>query len=208
MTAMYVKISNGKVVTYPYTTLRLDHPNVSFPPVPTDDVLAQFDVYPVQRVPKPRCAWYQRVEEDVPVFQDGTWVQSWRLVDVATEARDGIVAAAKAKKLGELAAKRWLTETRGTTVNGIKFATDATSQTKLMGAAFDAQMEPGLAIKWKTADGTFVALDAPGMATIAKAVRAHVQACFDREAELRADIEKMCNPDAIAALDINTGWPE
>jgi hypothetical protein len=36
---------------------------------------------------------------------------------------------------------------------------------------------------------------------IAQAVRAHVQACFDREADLRDAI------DAGEAPDIDTGWP-
>jgi hypothetical protein len=39
------------------------------------------------------------------------------------------------------------------------------------------------------------------------AVRAHVQACFDKEAELKAEIEAASTVEEIAAVDLNTGWP-
>jgi hypothetical protein len=39
------------------------------------------------------------------------------------------------------------------------------------------------------------------------AVRAHVQACFDREAEMKAQIELAITAEEIAAIDLNTGWP-
>jgi hypothetical protein len=66
-------------------------------------------------------------------------------------------------------------------------ATDAVSQTKYIGAVVGAQVDPNAVINWKMAGGTFVTLDA--QAIMAMAVRAHVQACFDREAELKAEIE-------------------
>jgi hypothetical protein len=43
----YVKIENDRVVSYPYTTLYMDHPNVSFPLPLTDEVLAAFNVFSV-----------------------------------------------------------------------------------------------------------------------------------------------------------------
>ena len=57
------------------------------------------------------------------------------------------------------------------------------------------------------ADGTFVTLDAAAIAAVAMAVRAHVQACFDREAEMKAQIELAITAEEIAAIDLNTGWP-
>jgi hypothetical protein len=39
------------------------------------------------------------------------------------------------------------------------------------------------------------------------AVRAHVQACFDREAELKARIESAGTAVEISAVDIGAGWP-
>jgi hypothetical protein len=57
------------------------------------------------------------------------------------------------------------------------------------------------------ADGTFVPLDAAGITAVAMAVRAHVQACFDKEAVLKAKIEAASSAEEIAAIDLNTGWP-
>ena len=39
------------------------------------------------------------------------------------------------------------------------------------------------------------------------AVRAHVQACFDKEAELKEQIEAATTAAKIAAVDLYTGWP-
>jgi hypothetical protein len=52
-----------------------------------------------------------------------------------------------------------------------------------------------------------VALDAQAVTAVAMAVRAHVQACFDREAELKAQIEAAATPEEISAVDIGAGWP-
>ena len=68
-------------------------------------------------------------------------------------------------------------------------ATDAVSQTKYIGAVVGAQIDPDAVINCKMADGTFVTLDAQAITAVAMVVRVHVQACFDREAELKAQIE-------------------
>jgi hypothetical protein len=39
------------------------------------------------------------------------------------------------------------------------------------------------------------------------AVRAHVQACFDREAAMKTQIELASTVEEIATMDLNTGWP-
>lgn len=85
---------------------------------------------------------------------------------------------------------------------GLPVQTDDLSQQRIVGVALAATVDPTTAVRWKVADGSFVTLDAPTIIAIAQAVRAHVQACFDREAELL---------DLIAAgetPDIDTGWPQ
>lgn len=89
----------------------------------------------------------------------------------------------------------------GTTVAGIPVQTDETSQTRIMGAAVAAMLDPDYSVQWKTADGTFVTLSAAQVIGIASAVRAHVQACFDCEAVLRAAVI------AGEPYDIEAGWP-
>ena len=113
----------------------------------------------------------------------------------------------RALKLSELAALRWERETGGTLFNGMPVATDAVSQTKYIGAVVGAQIDPDTIINWKMADGSFVSLDAQSITAVAMAVRAHVQACFDREAEMKTQIEAATTAEELAALDLNTGWP-
>jgi hypothetical protein len=113
----------------------------------------------------------------------------------------------RARKLAELADLRWEKETSGTTFNGMPVATDAVSQTKYIGAVVGAQIDPNAVINWKMADGTFVTLDAQAITAVAMAVRAHVQACFDNEAALKAQVEAASSTEEIAAVDLNTGWP-
>lgn len=89
----------------------------------------------------------------------------------------------------------------GITVNGIPVWTDETSQTRVAGAALAALIDPSYTVNWKAADGSFVALDASQITAVASAVRAHVQACFDRESDILAAI------NAGGAYDIEAGWP-
>lgn len=94
---------------------------------------------------------------------------------------------------------------RGIEVNGLHVQTDDLSQSRLTAAALAAQLDPGATLRWKLATGEFVALSAPQIIALALAVRDHVQACFDREAVLLAEIEASAAPEAV---DISTGWPE
>lgn len=87
----YAKVENGLVVAYPYTTLRIDHPQVSFPEPLADDVLAGFNVFPVHPTPQPACQWYQRAEDITPKMVDGAWVQQWQVIHLGADERDALV---------------------------------------------------------------------------------------------------------------------
>jgi len=89
----------------------------------------------------------------------------------------------------------------GTTINGVTVATDDLSQQRITGAALAATVDNTTTIKWKLPDDTFVTLDATQIIGIAQGVRAHVQACFDREAELLAAL------NTGEDYDIDAGWP-
>ena len=90
----------------------------------------------------------------------------------------------------------------GITVAGVPVATDDLSQSRVGSAALAATIDASTKVKWKGSDGGFVTLDAPTIIAIAQAVRAHVQACFDREAELLTSL------DADDPYDIDAGWPD
>lgn len=102
----------------------------------------------------------------------------------------------------QIADRRWQAEVAGITVNGMAVATDRDSQALITGAAVSAMLDPDYSVSWKTAAG-FVDINAEQIIGLASTVRAHVQACFDREAELlEALAEGTLTPEMI-----DTGWP-
>lgn len=88
----HLKLNNGSVV-YPYTTLRSDHPDTSFPKPLTDDVLAQFGVFPVAETPRPEAEWHQEVQEVTPVLDGAVWRQAWEVLARPTAEVDAIIEA-------------------------------------------------------------------------------------------------------------------
>ena len=114
-------------------------------------------------------------------------------------ARDSAIAAEWA---GRIAARRFQAETGGVTVQGIPVNTERDSQALLTGAAFAASLDPAYQIKWKAATG-FVDLSAQQIIGVASAVRAFVQACFNREAELLGAVAD----GSITAEMLEEGWP-
>jgi len=105
------------------------------------------------------------------------------------------------RKKADIKARRDQAINSGTTVNGVTVATDDLSQQRITGAALAATVDNTTTVKWKLPDDTFVTLDATQIIGIAQGVRAHVQACFDREADLLAALE------AGQSYDIDAGWP-
>lgn len=85
---MYVLASNQTVEKYPYSIgdLRKDNPQTSFPKSIPDEVLAQYNVFPLQATEPPAYnPVTQRVEETTPVQSGGQWVQAWVVIDLPPE---------------------------------------------------------------------------------------------------------------------------
>lgn len=106
----------------------------------------------------------------------------------------------------QIAATRYAHEVSGTTFthsNGNTYGvgTDRQSQALVTGAAVQAQRN-GISKQWKTSEG-FVTLTADDILAMGDAVDAHVQSCFDREAELVAKVAD----GSITESDLETGWP-
>jgi len=92
---MYVKTSEGVAISYPYTTanLRSDNSQTSFPSVISDEMLANYGVYPVTIQDTPTYdPTSQYVETaNLPTLIDDVWVQTKAVVDMTPtqlEARD------------------------------------------------------------------------------------------------------------------------
>jgi hypothetical protein len=101
-----------------------------------------------------------------------------------------------------IAARRYTAEMAGTTVQGMAIATDDRSQGLITGAALAAMLDAEYTIKWKTAEG-FVELTGAQIIGVASAVRAYVQACFDREADLLTAVAG----GTITAEMLDEAWP-
>jgi len=84
---MYVKVGNdGVPQLYSLTQLRKDNPNVSFPVVFNDDILAPFNVFPVSVLPKPS---YDDATEKLvarePQEINGAWILAYDVVAMSPE---------------------------------------------------------------------------------------------------------------------------
>jgi len=101
-----------------------------------------------------------------------------------------------------IAARRYEAEVGGITLDGLQINTDDRSKVLINGAALEATIDPEYVMQWKSGDG-FVQLTGAQVIGIARAVRAHVQACFDREAEL---VEAL-NAGTYSDDMLEQGWP-
>lgn len=101
-----------------------------------------------------------------------------------------------------IAARRYVAEISGTTIQGMPIDTGRDSQALITGAALQAVIDPEYSVHWKTADG-FVDLTAQQVIGVASAVRAFVQACFNRESELLDQV----TDGSITGDMLEQGWP-
>lgn len=171
--------------------------------------------------------WRYRVPADQPLslqevpalptpWMGGAWRLDeggdWDLVDpdllVSPGAPDSamVLSAAQSGRLRALADRRYQAEIAGIQVDGIGLRTDREAQSLLTGAALAALLDPGYSLAWKGVDG-WVDLTAAQVIALAGAVRAHVQACFDRERALAQLIALAPDLTALNAVDIDAGWP-
>ena len=91
---MYVKITNGSVDTYPYSVgkLRRDNPTTSFPKKVSNEVLAEFNVYPVVVADDPDCdSLTQKIQQaDTPTLIDGVWTVTKSITQLSDEEAQDI----------------------------------------------------------------------------------------------------------------------
>ena len=129
-----------------------------------------------------------------PDSEMGTDIGPMQYEDAADELN-----CAKAKKREELAASRFTAETAGVTVGNFHIRTDRESQALITGAALQALDDSTYTCQWKTESG-FVTLDAATILNVARAVRVHVQTCFDHEAEKNAEVDAAKNKEELEAI--------
>lgn len=84
---MYVLAPNAIIEKYPYSIgdLRRDNSQTSFPAKPTDALLAEYNVFPVERTATPEITSAQAVNEGSPELVDRVWRQTWNVRDKTPE---------------------------------------------------------------------------------------------------------------------------
>lgn len=86
-------------------TFRNTHPNVSFPALLTDAILAPFGYAVLNPTPQPEFDnWTQELTEGTPEQRDGKWYQTWVLTPVThtPEEEAERLKSLKARKLDEI----------------------------------------------------------------------------------------------------------
>ncbi|MDI3399695.1 DUF4376 domain-containing protein [Pseudomonas sp. V88_4] len=107
------------------------------------------------------------------------------------------------RQLELIAQERFRRESSGIVVDGVAIDTSRDSQSLIAGMAVSAILDPAYQCSYKAVAG-FIDLRGPQILQVAKAVRSHVQACFDREKALsEAARAGTCNSEMLIE-----GWPE
>ena len=102
---MYIKLNNGIIEKYPYTSgeLKRDNPNVSFPATIPESVLNEFGVFSVQNTATGHIEFNQSNVEGQPELVDGVWKQTWTVVDLPYEQHLTKVLNARANEYPPMA---------------------------------------------------------------------------------------------------------
>ena len=81
----YIKLISGIPTRYSIAELRKDNSNVSFPAHVSNELLAEYGVYPL--ISRPQCQFDAATEDisSVPVFIEGHWVESWLVLPCTPE---------------------------------------------------------------------------------------------------------------------------
>ncbi|QKV66109.1 DUF4376 domain-containing protein [Pseudomonas sp. 43A] len=124
----------------------------------------------------------------------------WRLVDGEVVKVPFAIVEPNYPEL--FAQTRFLHETHGIAIEGLNIETSRDSQALIASTGLSAILDPEYRCNFKTLNG-FVEIGAEQILAIAKAVRSHVQACFDRELDLLRALEARTYKDEMLA----EGWP-
>lgn len=191
----------GAVERYPYPLEDLARDRPGFPAEPTDEQLAEVGIFPVELVEMPQPGFTRNVSALPPVEENGAWKERWLVNEISLDE-------AKAAMLSALAAIRYGRETGGIILQGTPFKTDRETQAILTGAFVMASADANFTITWKSAPGVHTPIDAQTILAVGAAVTAHVQTCFEHEADLAAAVIAAQDATELDAIDITKGWPE
>ena len=96
----YVRVINGQAVEYTLGQLRRDNPNTSFPSQPSLEILAQYNMYPLEYAEQPDTTY---VSLGPIELIDGVWTQTFIGSEPTIESlRENMVVTARQARLALL----------------------------------------------------------------------------------------------------------
>jgi len=84
---MYIKLAIGVIekASYSIGQLRKDNPGTSFPKIPSNELVAEWGVFPIKPTQPPDVDHTKNVIEKLPVRINNEWVQTWEVVNATEE---------------------------------------------------------------------------------------------------------------------------
>lgn len=152
---------------------------------------------------------WEAVAVDYPLseeFWEHSWTWNANRIEVVVD-----LAAEKAAKLSAINAERDRREELGFPCRGKWLDSTPRSVQRITAAALAAQAvlatgQP-YSVDWTCADNSTLILDAAGVIGIPVALAQHAAALHDHARSLKAAVEAADSEAALAAIDIQAGWP-
>ena len=100
---MHIKLTNGQPEKYSIGQLRRDNPQVSFPKVPSEDLLASYDVYPYTRPDRPvyDALTANVVDGNFEQNTVGNWVMPWVVEQLPQDKAEANIRSRRDRSLQE-----------------------------------------------------------------------------------------------------------
>lgn len=172
-----------------------------FDKLPADE-LARHGWYPFRTWPDPKIDPRREKIVHHLEIEGGEVTRRWEVVELSEAERIHRLGERRREILAALPGVRFRHETAGIVFEGIPLHSDRESQATLALAALQGTRE-----RWKSADGKWYDLTPERLQAAAAAVAVHKRACFAREEALAGEIRQADSPEALAAIDLEEGWP-
>lgn len=199
----YAKVENKTITVYPYSDshIRRDNPDISFPSEMTEEIRNEYGAFPVTDIAPEYDSRKQYVERK-PLNE---WTFSNGKVTVGYNVKNRTIEERKQILIDALKQKRWEVETGGVTVpiNGedVLVSTargdDRTNLHIMMTTIVGGMRQDGATFNF--ADSKPRSVSNADMLMAITAALSHVQAAFDREAEITTEIN---SANTHAKLDL------
>lgn len=191
---MYARVINNTIEqNFTLTAIKRLFPNVSFPANVTNEILAEYNFYPMESNYPEINTITQEYNEATYTF-DGTKVTQtysvvYKDIDVIKNYLKDIVKQ-----------NRKIAEEAGVILpNGHRVYTHREDQAIIQGLVLSLQLGLVETVNFKTMDG-FLELDAQGVMDLAMRVAEHVQGAFTQEAELTAIINNATTIEELETI--------